>query len=523
MKRFRATVGSFPCFALLATILVASPAHSYAGATTTTVAAEYTGGVITAEEIAAYARSLQYPYSDPWTAYFDAAHDSALQADTSDILRLCAEEILWDRTTAQEARQRGFVLPRTLEVEAEKRYDECVADEWRTSVASRITTLSLETIGRMMEKDRRPFLQEEQRQVAYIFLQKDGPKADKPAPAKFRLLRDLKWRIESGELDFGDAARRFSEAASASSGGRIGWVRRSDRYHPAFKNLVFQTPAGSLSDAVELHNGYYLVKVESVIPDRNPSAEEVARDVVLAAEALRLARAEAVAQAEKTAIAAVPEASSAIKAIGEAARREGLDDSRCSLTLTLLLDRLVARAYYETSVSEQIKVTEDDARKYYDANPTQMRESGIFRLTRFTVPTQTRKGQPARSLEKARQLAETIRNDLIGGTSDTDLMRRWEPKGLIVEETSGWEQGTGIGPADMELLRQPEGYISGIHSTTTGVVFFRLDGKRELPLIPFEVKRDQLLKTLRDLRVAESMVESRKAVAERLRLRPRWY
>jgi parvulin-like peptidyl-prolyl isomerase len=515
-------MASLRSFALTATIF-AAPAYSWAGATTPTVAAEYTGGSITAEEIAAYAHSLQYPYSDPWAAYFEAVHDSPQQADTSDILRLCAEEILWDRTMAQEARQKGFVLPRALEVEAEKRYDDCVADAWRNSVANRITTLSLETISRMMEKDRRPFFQEEQRQVAYIFLQKDGPKADKPAPEKHRLLRDLKWRIESGELDFADAAKRFSEAASAPSGGRIGWVRRGDRYHPAFKNLVFQTAAGSLSDAVELHNGYYLVKVESVIPDRNPSAEEVAKDVVLAAEALRLARAEAVAEAEKAAVAAAPEASSAAKAIVEAARRDGLDDSMCSLTQALLLDRFVARAYYAASVTDQITVTEEDARKYYDENPTQMRESGIFRLTRFTVPTQARKGQPARSLEKASQLAEAIRNDLIGGTSDNDLLRRWEPKGLIVEETSGWEQGTGIGPADKELLHQPEGYISKIHPTTTGVVFFRLDGKRDLPLIPFEVKREQLLKTLKDRRVAESMIESRKAVAERLRLRPRWY
>ena len=522
MNGLVAGFGSCVPLALL-TATLASAAPGGAVATTSPVVAEYDGGVITAEETAVYARSLQYPYSDPWATYFEARHEPALQADTSDILRLCAEEILWDRTIAQEARQSGFVLSRALEVEAEKRYDECVVEAWRNSIASKITTLSLETIGRVMEKDRRPFFQEEQRQVAYIFLQKDGPKADKPAPEKLRLLRDLKWRIESGELDFTNAAKRFSEAASAPSGGRIGWVRQGDRYHPAFKNLVFQTPQGALSDAVELHNGYYLVKVESVIPERNPSPAEVAADPVLAAEALRLARVEAVAEAEKAAMASAPQALTTAKAMVEIARRDGIDDSLCFLTRALLMDRFTARAYFATSVTEQIKVTEEDARQYYDAHPTHMRESGIFRLTRFTVPTEARKGQPARSLEKARQLAEAVRNDVLGGTSDTDLLRRWEPQGLIVEETSGWQQGTGIGPADMELLRQPEGYISNVHSATTGMVFFRLNGKRDLPLVPFEAKREQILKTVRDLRVADAMLESRKAVAERLRLRPCWY
>jgi hypothetical protein len=502
---------------------LATSGSVFAGNTSRTVAAEYDGGVIFAEEIAAYATALNYPYSDPWGAFHEAGTNPGLQADTSDILRLCAEEILWDRVMAQEARKAGHVLPRALEVEAERRYDNCLIDTWRERVASGVTTLTLEMIGRIMEKDRRPFFQEEQRQVAYIFLQKDGPKADKPVPEKLRFLRDLRWRIETGELDFHEAAKRFSEAASASAGGRIGWVKRTDRYHPAFKDLVFHTSSGALSDAVELHNGYYLVKVEDVIPERNPTPQEVAASPVLAAEALRLARADAVAEAEQAAVASALAGENSTKILAQAARDARADDSKCSMTQSLLLDRFVARDFYATSVTQDIHIAEDEARQYYDANPTQMRESGIFRLTRFTVPTETRKGRPPRGLEKARELADTIRTEVAKGTTDTEIQQRWEAQGLVVDETSAWQQGTGIGPADMELLDKSAGYVSRIYTNTTGAVFFRLDGKRDLPLIPFETKRDEIIRLLHNLRLQDKMVESRQRTAERLRLRPRWY
>ncbi|MCH7934540.1 MAG: peptidylprolyl isomerase [Gemmatimonadetes bacterium] len=64
--------------------------------------------------------------------------------------------------------------------------------------------------------------------------------------------------------DFPELAARFSDGPSASSGGELGWMRRDGSYVPAFEEVAFGMPPGSISAPVETEFGYHLVLVERI-------------------------------------------------------------------------------------------------------------------------------------------------------------------------------------------------------------------------------------------------------------------
>ena len=78
--------------------------------------------------------------------------------------------------------------------------------------------------------------------------------ADETTTARLRLIH------------FGDAARQYSEDASASSGGDLGWVTKG-QLDPAFEAAAWKLPKGVISGVVESSFGYHLIVVE----DREPA------------------------------------------------------------------------------------------------------------------------------------------------------------------------------------------------------------------------------------------------------------
>lgn len=62
-------------------------------------------------------------------------------------------------------------------------------------------------------------------------------------------------------IHFGDAARKYSEDASASSGGDLGWVTKG-QLDPIFEAAAWKLPQGVVSGIVESAFGYHLILVE---------------------------------------------------------------------------------------------------------------------------------------------------------------------------------------------------------------------------------------------------------------------
>lgn len=79
------------------------------------------------------------------------------------------------------------------------------------------------------------------------------------AEARRRLL-DIKAKIQSGQADFADMARRYSADGSAAQGGDLGWISPGETV-PAFERAMSQLQDGQISDPVRTEYGYHLIQV----------------------------------------------------------------------------------------------------------------------------------------------------------------------------------------------------------------------------------------------------------------------
>ena len=76
------------------------------------------------------------------------------------------------------------------------------------------------------------------------------------------LIEDIESRIQSGELDFTQAAVDFSDCPSSADGGMLGEFGRGAMV-PAFEDAAFNLPVGGVSGVVETQFGYHLIYREN--------------------------------------------------------------------------------------------------------------------------------------------------------------------------------------------------------------------------------------------------------------------
>jgi len=72
---------------------------------------------------------------------------------------------------------------------------------------------------------------------------------------------------------FSDAARKYSQDASAPSGGDLGWHGKGE-LDPQFEEVAFGMPKGTMSGVVETKFGYHLIFVEDKKPAGTQPYEE---------------------------------------------------------------------------------------------------------------------------------------------------------------------------------------------------------------------------------------------------------
>jgi parvulin-like peptidyl-prolyl isomerase len=83
--------------------------------------------------------------------------------------------------------------------------------------------------------------------------------ADKQA-AREKLLA-IRAHVVAGTLDFAEAARRYSQDATAAEGGDLGFFPRKMVYEEGIARTAFSLPVNAVSDVVQCEYGMYLIKV----------------------------------------------------------------------------------------------------------------------------------------------------------------------------------------------------------------------------------------------------------------------
>ena len=112
---------------------------------------------------------------------------------------------------------------------------------------------------KVMEKHRAglPAAQVMQSHARHILL-RTGPQLSEAA-ARRRLL-DFKRRVESGQADFAQLAREFSQDASAANGGDLGWAGPG-LFVPEFEAALSGLEPGQIADPVVTRFGVHLIQL----------------------------------------------------------------------------------------------------------------------------------------------------------------------------------------------------------------------------------------------------------------------
>jgi peptidyl-prolyl cis-trans isomerase C len=106
----------------------------------------------------------------------------------------------------------------------------------------------------------------------------NASEADKQA-AREKLLA-IRAHLVAGTLDFADAAKRYSQDATAAQGGDLGTFPRKMFYDETLSRTAFSLPEGGISDVVQNDYGLQLVKVVERKPAEQPSEYEKIKDFV---------------------------------------------------------------------------------------------------------------------------------------------------------------------------------------------------------------------------------------------------
>lgn len=97
-----------------------------------------------------------------------------------------------------------------------------------------------------------------------------------------RELKGLKAQIESGQISFADAARRYSEdPGSAINGGDLGYAT-PDRYDPLFARAMVALQPGQISEPIKSSFGWHLIYLKDtrIDKDSDDAYRQKARDLI---------------------------------------------------------------------------------------------------------------------------------------------------------------------------------------------------------------------------------------------------
>lgn len=103
----------------------------------------------------------------------------------------------------------------------------------------------------------------------------DNAQSEEEALAK---INRIAAQIRSGKITFEEAAKQFSEDASAAEGGDLGWFNRGMMVAP-FEDAAFKLEKGKMSDVVKTEFGYHLIQLDDRMPAGVAPFEAVRYDV----------------------------------------------------------------------------------------------------------------------------------------------------------------------------------------------------------------------------------------------------
>ena len=145
----------------------------------------------------------------------------------------------------------------TGETEAAFRGFCALAVQWDAYAKAKISDADVEKYY----KDNKDFFDRVMVRASHIVL-RVPPNATDADKAKLKQqLADLRAQIMANKLDFGEAAKKYSQCPTAPAGGDLGYFPRKGMVDDAFAQAAFTTPVNGVTDVIQTGYGLHLIKV----------------------------------------------------------------------------------------------------------------------------------------------------------------------------------------------------------------------------------------------------------------------
>lgn len=121
-------------------------------------------------------------------------------------------------------------------------------------------SLTDDNLRRYFEQHRRDF-DGTQRKFSQILLTTNESEPSQVLERQRDIGARLRVQIKRGEIDFAEAARRYSNAPSSKQGGVVGWIGRHNQLPEEIHNAAFDVPLDEVGGPIQTAFGIHLIRV----------------------------------------------------------------------------------------------------------------------------------------------------------------------------------------------------------------------------------------------------------------------
>jgi parvulin-like peptidyl-prolyl isomerase len=269
-------------FTALVVATMAGPMWAQAPATEERPAAVVNGDAITMAEVDAVVRLMPSSGPAPATA---AAAESDRMARQREALEMLVDDVLMRQFLSQHGRRvepkeidhklaelenalkaqkrtLADFLKDTAQSQAHLRQDVVKKLQWDDFIARQLTEPNL----KKYYDENKDFYDQATVRASHIWLRVPPTAGTAECDRARSSLLELRQKIVSGQMDFAEAAKRYSQCESAPRGGDIGYFPRKWAVDENIARAAFALQVGQVSDVVHSDYGFHLIQVT----DRKP-------------------------------------------------------------------------------------------------------------------------------------------------------------------------------------------------------------------------------------------------------------
>jgi len=169
-------------------------------------------------------------------------------------------------------------------------------------------------------------------------------------------------------------------------------------------------------------------------------------------------------------------------------------------------DLLISK-FVETNIVPKIKVTEEDARKFYDQNPDKFTRSESVKASHILIGVDSKAS--ADDKKKAREKAEKLRKDLAGGADFAALAKENStcPSSQQGGDLGFFGKGQMVPPFEQAAFSMKPGEISDVVETQFGYHIIKLIEKKGAESVSFKDALPRIEEYLKGQKINAAVME----------------